>query len=256
MPSPPHEPDDDPPTPVPREREPEPVDRALSRRLEEATEEALLSGRTARRAVLEEAGFSEELKARLIEKITSSSSPSNLDLSSSTPTTALNTSGNAIPASAGLGTRHVASSPHWTGAEEAADAVLRMLDDAHKPLRPGERGSFRVPTPTGVWRVDADDHAASQRPVVVDMRLKRQRPRTPGRRAADARDRAAAYAGLREGGGQIEKGARREGDGKEENGLSEKEREDQLRELKERFQPGWRAMPNTISGLAALADER
>lgn len=38
--------------------------------------------------------------------------------------------------------------------------------------------------------------------------------------------------------------------------MSEEEREAVKREFRERFAPGARAMPNTVSGLAALANER
>jgi hypothetical protein len=38
--------------------------------------------------------------------------------------------------------------------------------------------------------------------------------------------------------------------------MTDKEREDMRKELKERFTPGARAMPNSIRGLAALANER
>ena len=59
-----------------------------------------------------------------------------------------------------------------------------------------------------------------------------------GQRLADARDKTSIYS-----------------ISKDEN-LSEKEKEAIRKELKERFTPGARAMPNTISGLAALANER
>jgi hypothetical protein len=38
--------------------------------------------------------------------------------------------------------------------------------------------------------------------------------------------------------------------------LNEEEREAMRREFKERFAPAARAMPNTVTGLAALANER
>ena len=59
-----------------------------------------------------------------------------------------------------------------------------------------------------------------------------------GERLANARDKTSIYA--------ISK----------ETQMTDKEREDMRRELKERFTPGARAMPNSIRGLAALANER
>jgi len=100
--------------------------------------------------------------------------------------------------------------------------VLRMLSDARKPLAPGQRGKPVIPSP------------------VMDMRLRREQAVSAGHRAASARDKAQAYAGM----------------GIKEVGLSEKERESMKREFRERFQPAARAMPNTMTGLAALANER
>ncbi len=61
------------------------------------------------------------------------------------------------------------------------------------------------------------------------------------RAAASARDRANAYAGM---------GL------KDSSGLSEEEREAVKREFRERFAPAARAVPNSVSSLAALANER
>lgn len=184
----------------------------MARRLEEATEEALFIGGKAGRQAIHDAGFSEELKEKLLDKIADakfrtefSSALSQAELSSS----------------AGEGTRHIAGSEPWAGEEATADTVLRMLDDARKPLKPGLRGKYQPPP--------------------VDMRLKKETAKSPGMKAATARDRASIYAGL---------GL------KSDAGLSDKEKEERRRLLKERFDPGARALPNTISGLAALANER
>jgi hypothetical protein len=95
-----------------------------------------------------------------------------------------------------------------------------MLDDARKPLKSGLRGSGKIPSP------------------IIDLRLKRQPKLRPGERLANARDKTSIYA--------ISKDTQ----------MTDKEREDMRKELKERFTPGARAMPNSIRGLAALANER
>ncbi|KAF5027192.1 hypothetical protein F66182_680 [Fusarium sp. NRRL 66182] len=185
----------------------------MARRLEEATEEALFTGGRAGRRAVEDAGFSDELKERLLNKIADAnfksehaSALAEADLSSS----------------AGVGTRYIASAQAWTGEENTADTVLRMLDDAKKPLAPGLRGKFQPPP--------------------VDMRLQRQPRRSAGEKVATARDKVNNYIDI---GGQ-----------KPKNGMSEDEKEAWRKELRERFEPGSRALPNTITGLAALANER
>lgn len=190
----------------------------LARRLEEATEEALFTGGRAGRQAVEDAGFSDELKERLLNKIQDanfrqqySSEFAQAELS---------------PA-AGQGTRNIAAAQPWTGTENEADAVLRMLDDAKPRLKPGLRGTFQPPP--------------------VDMRLSRDSARSASQKASIARDKASVYAGMsvsvknREDLTDAEK---------------EEMREEMRKELRERFQPGARAMPNTISGLASLANER
>ena len=190
----------------------------MARRLQQATEDALLSGGRAGRRAVEEAGFSDELKAKLLDKVAAakfhtehSAALAQADLTS------------RIPDSAGLGTRAMASAQPWAGQESTEDAVLRMLNDARKPLAAELRGKVRPPVPQP-----------------VDMRLRREVGMSPGRRAAGARDKAQAYAGI----------------AAQDKGLSEEEREAMKREFRERFAPGARAMPNTVTGLAALANER
>lgn len=191
----------------------------LARRLEEATEEALFTGGRAGRRAIEDAGFSEELKQRLLDKVANATFRDEHD-------TVLREAGlvGNVPEAAGQGTRDMAAAQPWTGEEPHADAVLRMLDDAHKPLRPALRGKPNIPS----------------RPV--DLRLKRKPVVSAGTKVANARDAASVYAGMAE----KEKSA----------GLSDKEREDFKKELRDRFAPAARALPNTISGLAALANER
>lgn len=116
---------------------------AFTRRLEEATEEALLT-RSGRRAV-SEAGFSEDLKARLEARISAASA--------SSP---------EIAPGAGSGTRHHATSTPWTGTESTHDAVLRMLDDATPRLKPELRGPGVQP-PVAKRRVGGAQRAAGAR---------------------------------------------------------------------------------------------
>jgi hypothetical protein len=190
----------------------------MTSRLQQVTEDALLTGGRAGRRAIEEAGFSEELKAKLLDKVASAK----FHQEHSAALAEANVI-SRIPDSAGLGTRAMASAQPWTGHETTEDAVLRMLDDARKHLPPELRGKSKPPVPPP-----------------VDMRIRREVSVSPGRRAAGARDKAHAYAGM----------------GVKDKGLSDEEREAMRREFRERFAPGARAMPNTVSGLAALANER
>jgi hypothetical protein len=190
----------------------------MTSRLQQATEDALLTGGRAGRRAIEEAGFSEELKAKLLDKVASAKFHQEHSAALAEANIV-----SRIPDSAGLGTRAMASAQPWTGQETTEDAVLRMLDDARKQLPPELRGKSKPPVP-----------------APVDMRIRREVGVSPGRRAAGARDKAHAYAGM----------------GVKDKGLSDEEREAMRREFRERFAPGARAMPNTVSGLAALANER
>jgi len=141
---------------------------AMSRRLEEmASENLQTGGRSARKAV-EEAGFSEELKARLQEKIASSSFKSD------------NAGAFAqanLPSGADRQTRDLAAAQPWLGSESLLDASSRMLHDAHKPLRV-KGGSGRGP---GV-----------RLPKKVDTGRPSGAPKT-GVRLANARDKTSYY---------------------------------------------------------------
>lgn len=183
----------------------------MSRRLKEATEEALLEGGRAGRRSIEEAGFSEELKNKLLEKVQAAKFRSDND-------TAFTEA--ELGSNVGRGTREIAIGQAWTGHEAPEDTVLRMLNDAHKPLKPGMRGSAKIPQP------------------IIDMRLRAEAKQKPGQRLANARDKTSMYALSKD------------------SPMTDKEREELRKELKERFTPGARAMPNSIRGLAALANER
>ncbi|KAK4155264.1 hypothetical protein C8A00DRAFT_31883 [Chaetomidium leptoderma] len=190
----------------------------MATRLQQATEDALLTGGRAGRRAIEEAGFSEELKAKLLDKVAGA----NFQHEHSAALAHVGIT-SRIPDSAGLGTRAMAWAQPWTGQETTEDTVLRMLDDARKPL--------------------AHELRRKEKPLVpepVDMRIRREARGTPGQRASTARDKADAYAGM----------------GVNGRGLNDKEREAVKREFRERFAPGARAMPTSVTGLASLANER
>lgn len=209
---------------------PQPEPGPLARRLEEATEDALFTGGRAGRRAIEDAGFNEELKSRLLNKI----ADVKIREDNSAALRAAGLLAGDVPEVAGPGTRDIASSQPWTGQETQSDAVLRMLDDARKPLRPDLR---RKSTSS------SSSSSMSQPVVVVDMRLKRQSPAiSAGRKVADAKEAANVYVGM----GMQEK----------DRPLSDREREAMKKELRDRFTPAARALPNTLSGLAALANER
>jgi hypothetical protein len=182
---------------------------AMSRRLAEATEDALLEGGRAGRKAVEEAGFSDELKSKLLERIEAAKFKSE-------HAAAFSEAG--MTSNVGRESRDIVTGRAWTGTEAPEDAVLRMLDDARKPLKLGLRGPSKLP--------------------VVDLRPKGQPKQRPGQRLANARDKTSIYTTSKD------------------SSMTVKEREEMRKELKERFSPGARAIPNSIRGLAALANER
>ncbi|PBP19420.1 hypothetical protein BUE80_DR009791 [Diplocarpon rosae] len=184
---------------------------AMSRRLLEATEEALLEGGRAGKKAVEEVGFSEDLKHELLERVEAAKFRSE---------NAAAFAEAGMSSNVGQGSRQIATGQIWTGEESSQDAMLRMLDDARKPLKPGLRGSAKIPSP------------------VIDLRLKREPKQKPGQRLANARDKTSIYA--------ISKDAQ----------MTEKEREQMRKDLKDRFGPGVGTMPNSFRGLAGLANER
>lgn len=181
----------------------------LARRLQEATEEALYTGGRAGRQAVQDAGFSEELKERLMSKITDAKFEN--DFAGALAEAGITSKGQKSHVSS-FGARHA-----WAGEERTEDAVLRMLDDAKKPLKPDLRGN------------------------PIDTRLKRAPVLSPGQRAASARDKASAYSGL----GM-----------KEGQGLSDKEKDEMKKQFRERFQPEGRIGPVAISAVASMANER
>lgn len=182
---------------------------AMSRRLSQMSEDSL-SGSGAKKAV-EEAGFDEELKKQLEERIAAANFRN--DYASAFATVDL-------PSSAGRGTRENAAAQPWSGQESIGDASLRMLNDAHKPMR----GTPKIPVPRGP-------------PLKIDTGRPSRKP-SSGARLANARDRTSKYAELKDA------------------DLSEKEKAEYKAQMKARFQPSARAIPDTIAGLANLANQR
>ncbi|KAI7632678.1 hypothetical protein KC343_g3357, partial [Hortaea werneckii] len=183
---------------------------ALSRRLAQMSEESLeTGGRSARKAV-EEAGFSQDLKDELEAKIANASFKSEY----------ANAFAEAnLPSHADKATRDIAGAKAWTGSESLEDATLRMLTDAHKPMR----GTPKAPSLRAPSKIDTG------RP---------SRKEGPGTKLLNARDRTSAYAWTKDP------------------NMPEEEREKIRKEMKHRFQGGTPAVPATIAGLTSLANER
>jgi hypothetical protein len=138
---------------------------AMYRRLQAAAEDVALEGGRAGRKAIEESGFSEELRDKLLEKVKAT------QFQSENATAFAETN---LSSSAGRGTRDIATAQAWTGNEDTQDTVLRMLHDAHKPLAPGLRGKPVVPN-------------------IVDLRLKTKPKLSKGQRLASAMDRTSVY---------------------------------------------------------------
>lgn len=138
----------------------------MSRRLAEMTEEAMLSGGRSALRNMQEAGFSEELKKQLEQRIAETSFKSENAAAFSVAN---------MPSSAGRGTREHAEAAPWTGTESLQDTALRMLDDSKKPMRV----PYKIPQPT----TTTSSQAASSKAKM-----------SPGLRLADARQLTSAYA--------------------------------------------------------------
>ncbi|KAK6342630.1 hypothetical protein TWF718_008025 [Orbilia javanica] len=121
---------------------------------------------------------------------------------------------------AGKETQETAMAKPWTGTESLEDSVLRSLHEATPRLR------GKVTTPTS--RTSLPTNLAPMRKMSKNERI------------VSARDRAGQYPLMR----------------KAESELNDEEKEARSRMFKERFEPGARAMPNTIQGLTALANEK
>ncbi|KAK6533188.1 hypothetical protein TWF281_007340 [Arthrobotrys megalospora] len=121
---------------------------------------------------------------------------------------------------AGRETRETAMARPWAGTESLEDSVLRSLHESTPRLR----GKATAPT--------------SRTSLPTNLAPMRKMPKNE--RIVSARDRAGQYPLIK----------------KAESELNDEEREARSRMLKERFEPGARAMPNTIQGLTALANEK
>ena len=124
--------------------------------------------------------------------------------------------------SVGQGSRDQALAQPWTGSESLHDVNLRMLDDSRKRLRIG-RSTASLP-PLGQPR------SSTRKPS----------SNSAGQRLANARDKTSIYSATNQS----------------DSPMSEEERAQIKKELKERFSPGARAMPTTLQGLTSLANER
>lgn len=184
---------------------------AMSRRLQSATEEALYEGGSAGRKAVEEAGFSDELKAKLLDRLQDTDFKSTYSASITEA---------SMPAYGGRASRDIATAKPWTGQEATADAVHRMLQDAHKPLKPTLRGKNAAP--------------------LVDLRLQPRTRQTSGQRLAAAKEKTNNY------------------NLAQDPNLTEKEREEIRAGLNERFGPAVRGggAPTSFRGIEGLANKR
>ncbi|KAK4862622.1 hypothetical protein LT330_002755 [Penicillium expansum] len=133
----------------------------MGRRLAQMTEDAMLEGGRSAQRNIEQAGFSEELKNRLAERIAASSFRSDYAAAHSIV---------EMPSAAGQGTRENAAAPKWTGTERLEDTTLRMLDDASKPIRM----PYKIPDP-------------------VNLKLTPKPKKSRGERHAEAKERTSTY---------------------------------------------------------------
>jgi hypothetical protein len=189
---------------------------AMTRRFRAMSEEALEADPRSASKTVEAAGFSEDLKRELEERIASAnfrtenrSAFAEIELSSRV----------------GRGSRDIATAEAWTGQESIHDASLRMLADAHKPLRVPSGGGGRIPRPNAPLPRRVDTGRTSRK--------------GQGVRLADARDRSGLYSSLKD------------------SEIDEQEKEKRFQELKDRFSPNARAVvPGTVQGLTNLANQR
>ncbi|EPS41936.1 hypothetical protein H072_4078 [Dactylellina haptotyla CBS 200.50] len=117
-------------------------------------------------------------------------------------------------------TRDTAMARPWTGTESLENGVLRSLHESKPRLKASPSSLSR--------RTSLPIHLAPIRRLSKNERL------------GSARDRAGSYPLLK----------------KAESELNDEEREARSRMFRERFEPAARAMPNTIQGLTALANEK
>jgi hypothetical protein len=147
-------------------------DNAMTRRLAQMTEEALESGGHAARKAVQEAGFDEELRRQLEERIASAS----IHFEHPTAFTQANK-----PSNAGKGSPDVAGAKSSTGNKAVEDTALQQLTGAHKPLisKVGSSANSGVP------------HFPA--PIV-------RKGSSSGSRLANARDRSSIYSTMKDSG--------------------------------------------------------
>ncbi|EXJ95023.1 hypothetical protein A1O1_00141 [Capronia coronata CBS 617.96] len=137
----------------------------MSRRLAGMAEETIDTGSKSDRKLMQDAGFSDELKKQLEERIAQTGFAAENQRAASVVN---------LPASAGRGTQDIAGAEPWKGSESLHDSALRMLDDSHKRLR----SPYRIPTV----------------PQKVNLRPAPKKKLSPGDRLANARDKTSIYA--------------------------------------------------------------
>ncbi|KAK9488107.1 hypothetical protein V1527DRAFT_458214 [Lipomyces starkeyi] len=158
--------------------------------------------------------------------------------------------GTQLPKSASKHTQDLAFSKPWTGRESTEDAVLRMLVDSNKPLRiPG--GGQRVYTGAPASGGAGVETGGSGNTVPLP-KTKRSMPDSV--RLARARELSLEYS-IAKNTGTLSGGTdkNKQIDGKPFGQVEEDTEFSRL--YKDRFR-GPRAMPGTLHGLRALADER
>lgn len=188
---------------------------ALTRRFTAMAEDAITSSPHKAYQITNENAFSSDLKQELESRIARAEF-------ASTHAQALSVA--SLPSTAPKHARDIAASAPWTGTESTEDVVLRMLVDAHKPLR-GElaRKPSASPSPT---------------PNNIDLRPARSfKPQSTPQRLARAREESTKYSL-----GNAE-------------GLSESERAEVRNMFRERFLPEGRAI-SSLNAIASLADEK
>ncbi|PLB41894.1 DnaJ family domain-containing protein [Aspergillus candidus] len=140
---------------------------AMARRLSEMAEQAVLEGGKSARQNIEQAGFSDELKKQLEERVAATAFKNEYPAAHSILD---------MPESAGEGTRATALGEAWSGTENMHDSALRMLDDsARKPIRT----PYKIPSPVQT--------------NPVDMRIAPKPKLSPGHRLAHAKDQIGTY---------------------------------------------------------------
>lgn len=137
----------------------------MSRRLADMAEETMDTGSKSDRKMMADAGFSEELRKQLEERIAQTT----FNFENQQAIGQAN-----MPSGAGKGTRDQAAAPIWSGEESLQDAALRMLDDSHKRIRMPARKPTLNPT--------------------VNLRPKPKQKVSVADRLVNARDKTSIYA--------------------------------------------------------------